>query len=144
MDATICDPKKRRPLYEWLIYFMVKRNYWFKYFIFRTNKQNELLHSKHFDFPVPVFENEIEKYFLSVSKFGTGNWIPKIGSRKLVLEYFGKTENCLAVHINWSWLAFWWYRVHLHHCHSLLLSLSFSFFFYHWNWLFLILNVSFK
>jgi hypothetical protein len=97
------------------------------------------MQGKHLDFPVPVFENEIEKYFLSVSKFGTGNWIPKIGSRKvvreissrkLVLEYFGKTENCLAVHINWSWLAFWWYTEFIYiivtlSC-SLSLSLSFS------------------
>ena len=64
--------------------------------------------AKHHDFPVPVFENEIENSFLSLSKFGTRNWFPKIGSRKvvseiysrkLVLGNFGKTKSCLLVEI---------------------------------------------
>ncbi len=60
------------------------------------------VHSNHLDFPVSFFKTEIERFYFSLSKFGTGKLFPKIssrnvvwiiGSQKLVPGYFGKIES---------------------------------------------------
>jgi hypothetical protein len=70
-------------------------------FPFENNPPLEYKYCKHLDFPVPVFGNETENYFVLISKFGKGNWFPKIisrkgsseiSSRKLVLGISGKSR----------------------------------------------------